>query len=214
MTLNPGLLTFRGAPGSPGSAGVTTFDETLRTAELRRERGIKPQVFLYHLGHLDIVDYLIQRDALDKPYFVQMVFGQQSGIPTSMDSVLYMVRNLPDDCIFQTCALGLEEIHVNFIAILLGGHVRTGMEDSVLYQRDELAQGNVQLVERIVLALPLIPKAVGSYQPVGIVNNLAFVAGQPPLDGDKRPYLGRLGAELTLEQGQAAARLSLLNILG
>ena len=150
MALNPGPMTYRGKPGSPSTVGVTTFDETLRTAEVLRERGIKPQVFLYHPGHLDILHYLIQHDALDKPYFVQMVFGQQSGIPTSMDSVLYMVRNLPDDCIFQTCALSLEEIHVNVMAILLGGHVRTGMEDSVLYQRDELAQGNVQLVERIV----------------------------------------------------------------
>jgi enamine deaminase RidA (YjgF/YER057c/UK114 family) len=63
------------------------------------------------------------------------------------------------------------------------------------------------------LALPPLPKAVGSYQPVVIARGLAFVAGQPPLDGDSRPFLGRLGAELSLEQGQAAARLSALNVL-
>ena len=89
-------------------------------------------------------------NGLDKPYFVQLVFGQQSGIPTSPDSVLYMVGNLPEESLFQTCALGLEEIQVNVLALLLGGHVRTGMEDCIDYQRDEPARGNAQLVERIV----------------------------------------------------------------
>ena len=107
-------------------------------------------MFLYHPGHLDILEYLIARDALDKPYFVQLVFGQQSGITTSPENVLSMIRNLPEDTIFQTCALGLEEIHVNTLSLLLGGHVRTGLEDSLLYQHDTPAQSNVQFVERIV----------------------------------------------------------------
>lgn len=147
MSLNPGPMTFR---GKPSSTLVTTFDDTHHAAEVLRERGIKPQVFLYHPGHLDIMDYLIQHNALDKPYFVQLVFGQQSGIATSPDNVLTMVRNLPEGTIFQTCALGLEEIQVNVLAILLGGHVRTGLEDSLYYQKGELAQSNVQFVQRVV----------------------------------------------------------------
>ena len=150
MALNPGPMTFRGVSGAPSRVYAGTFDDTERTANVLRERGIKPQVFLYHPGHLDILEYLIEKGALDKPYFVQLVFGQQSGIPTSPDSVLYMVGNLPEESLFQTCALGLEEIQVNVLALLLGGHVRTGMEDCIDYQRDEPARGNAQLVERIV----------------------------------------------------------------
>ena len=149
MALNPGPMTFRGKGGSPSSVIVTTFDDTERAAKTLRERNIKPQVFLYHPGHLDILEELIARDALDRPYFVQLVFGQQSGIPTSLENVLSMVRNLPEGCIFQTCALGLEAVQVNTLSILLGGHVRTGLEDCLMYQRDEPAQSNVQLVERI-----------------------------------------------------------------
>ncbi len=156
MSLNAGPMTFRsgasytGGVGTPSSVYATTFDHTERAANLAREHGIKPQVFLYHPGHLDILDHLIARDALDKPYFVQLVFGQQSGIATSPDNVLSMIKNLPEDTIFQTCALGLEEIHVNVLSLLMGGHVRTGMEDSLLYQRGIPAQSNVQLVERVV----------------------------------------------------------------
>jgi len=155
MAFNPGPMTFRGGAaytggdGGPSKVTLATFDDSERTAHRLRERGIKPQVFLYHPGHLDILDYLIQRDALDKPYFLQLVFGQESGINTSMDSFLYMVRNLPEDSLFQTCALGLEELHVNVMAMLLGGHVRTGLEDCIHYQRGELALSNAQMVERI-----------------------------------------------------------------
>ncbi len=149
MALNPGPMTFRGKGSSPSVVLATTFDHTERAAHALRERGIKPQVFLYHPGHLDLLEYLISHDALDEPYFVQLVFGQQSGIGTSPDNVLSMVRNLPPGCIFQTCALGLEAVQINTLAILLGGHVRTGMEDCIDYQRDEPARDNAQLVRRV-----------------------------------------------------------------
>ena len=63
------------------------------------------------------------------------------------------------------------------------------------------------------LILPPVTKPLFSYQPVVIARDFAYVAGQPPLNGTERPFLGRVGAELTFEQGQAAARLSALNIL-
>ncbi|MFN8591881.1 MAG: 3-keto-5-aminohexanoate cleavage protein [Thermomicrobiales bacterium] len=150
MSLNPGPMAFRGGPDRPSSVIITTFDENERVANAMRDAGIKPQVFLYHPGHLDLLDHLIAREALDPPYFVQLVFGQQSGINPGPDSVLYMLRNLPGDCLFQTCALGLHAIQVNTLALLLGGHVRTGMEDALLYQREEPVRDNTQLVARVI----------------------------------------------------------------
>jgi 3-keto-5-aminohexanoate cleavage enzyme len=41
-------------------------------------------------------------------------------------------------------------VQVNTLALLLGGHVRTGMEDSLLYQKDQPVSDNLQFVERIV----------------------------------------------------------------
>ena len=86
MALNPGPMTFRGGAEWPSGVYITTFDETERTAHALREAGIKPQVFLYHPGHLDLLEYLIARRALDPPYFVQLVFGQQSGINAGPES--------------------------------------------------------------------------------------------------------------------------------
>jgi enamine deaminase RidA (YjgF/YER057c/UK114 family) len=68
-------------------------------------------------------------------------------------------------------------------------------------------------LKELGITLPPANAPFASFQPVVVVNGLAFVAGQPPVDGDKRPHLGRLGAELTIEQGQAATRLSALNVI-
>ncbi|MGQ0582636.1 MAG: RidA family protein [Reyranella sp.] len=63
------------------------------------------------------------------------------------------------------------------------------------------------------LVLPPVTKPLFSYQPVVIARDFAFVAGQPPLNGSERPFLGRVGAELTMEQAAAAVKLSGLNVL-
>ncbi len=63
------------------------------------------------------------------------------------------------------------------------------------------------------LELPPAPKPVGVYKPLVIVGNLAYVSGHGPLKSDGSLIKGRLGDDMTLEQGQAAARQTGLAIL-
>jgi enamine deaminase RidA (YjgF/YER057c/UK114 family) len=62
------------------------------------------------------------------------------------------------------------------------------------------------------LALPPPARAVGNYVPYVKSGNL-FISVQGPLWGDELRFQGRLGRELTLVQGQDAARLVMLNLL-
>ncbi len=63
------------------------------------------------------------------------------------------------------------------------------------------------------LELPKAAAPVANYVPVVIAGNLAFVAGQVTAWNGEFKYIGRLGQEYTVEQGQAAARICGLNIL-
>lgn len=63
------------------------------------------------------------------------------------------------------------------------------------------------------LILPPAPAAVASYVPFTRDGATLYISGQIPLEGGKPAFVGRLGAELTVEQGQAAARLCALNAL-
>ena len=66
---------------------------------------------------------------------------------------------------------------------------------------------------QLCLTLPPAPKPAGLYKPMLMVGNLAYVSGHGPLQGDGKLITGRLGADMTLEQGQAAARQTGLAML-
>ncbi len=68
-------------------------------------------------------------------------------------------------------------------------------------------------LQKLSLALPEPPKPGGNYMPVNCVGNIAYVAIQLPKHNGEDLYIGRLGVELTTEQGYLAAQLVALNIL-
>lgn len=61
------------------------------------------------------------------------------------------------------------------------------------------------------LQLPPAPKPMAVYVPTVRVGNLVFTAGQGPFQAGETPVTGKVGAELTLEQAQQAARATCLN---
>ena len=68
-------------------------------------------------------------------------------------------------------------------------------------------------IKELGLTLPEAPAAGGTYSPVVIVGNLAFVSGQGPVGPDGKWLTGRVGDDLTEEQGVAAARTVGLTML-
>ena len=68
-------------------------------------------------------------------------------------------------------------------------------------------------IVELKLELPPAPKPVAVYKPLVIAGNLAYVSGHGPLKADKTLITGRVGSDLTLEQGKAAARQVGLAIL-
>ncbi len=63
------------------------------------------------------------------------------------------------------------------------------------------------------LKLPEPPAPAGAYVRAKRAGNLVFVAGQIPLVDGELQYVGRVGADLTLEDGYEAARICALNAL-
>jgi enamine deaminase RidA (YjgF/YER057c/UK114 family) len=63
------------------------------------------------------------------------------------------------------------------------------------------------------LTLPELPQPAGAYVRAKRAGNLIFVAGQLPLEKGEVRYSGRLGRDLEVEEGYAAARLCMLNAL-
>lgn len=64
------------------------------------------------------------------------------------------------------------------------------------------------------IELPKNLKARGTYQPARWLGNTIYISGNGPMIEGEVLYSGKLGQELTVEEGYKAARLSMLNILG
>lgn len=61
-------------------------------------------------------------------------------------------------------------------------------------------------IHELKLVLPPAPRAMGAYRPVIVVGNLAYMSGHAPWRDDGSRIVGRLGQDLDVEAGKAAAR--------
>jgi 3-keto-5-aminohexanoate cleavage enzyme len=113
------------------------------------DRGVKPEIEAFNGGHLNETHALLDRYDLDDPPYVNLIFGPGTLTPPSPRNLLHMADNLPEGAAFNVLGFGPHQLPLTTMGVLLGGHVRVGLEDNVYYSRGELAESSAQLVERI-----------------------------------------------------------------
>ena len=75
------------------------------------------------------------------------------------------------------------------------------------------AQSPEQKLVQLKITLPAVPEAIGKYVDFTRVGNLVFLSGKGPRQANGEYIKGKLGSDLTVEQGYAAARLTAVNQL-
>ena len=68
-------------------------------------------------------------------------------------------------------------------------------------------------LKELNIELPKAPDPVGAYVAFKKINNLLFISGQLPIASDGKMIKGKIGKNLTLEDGQTASKLCVMNIL-
>jgi enamine deaminase RidA (YjgF/YER057c/UK114 family) len=68
-------------------------------------------------------------------------------------------------------------------------------------------------LKELNIALPAPPAPVASYVPYVVSGKLVFISGQVTLSADGLKYVGKVGADISLEDGKAAARLCAINVI-
>ncbi|MFD1588411.1 3-keto-5-aminohexanoate cleavage protein [Halorientalis brevis] len=119
-------------------------------AQEMNEKGIKPEMEVFNNGHLNEVYRLIEKDILDPPYYINLIFGPGTFTIPSPENLINMVNNLPDESLFNILATGQHQLPLTTMGAIMGGHVRVGMEDNLYFKRGEQVESNAQLVERSV----------------------------------------------------------------
>ncbi len=125
-----------------------TFSSTEFFAKTMMEKNIKPEIEVFHNGDFWQVDNLIKKNLLKKPYYMQFCMGFQKGAPATPKYLLGMLDMLPPDSMFSVLGVGFTQIPMIAMSIILGGHVRVGMEDSIFHSQGRLYKSNAEQVER------------------------------------------------------------------
>jgi uncharacterized protein (DUF849 family) len=134
----------------PTQTSVNSPKTIFRLAETMIARGIKPEIEVFDAGMLNYAKYLDRKLGLPKPLFFSLLLGSLGGIPARPGDLAYLVRDLPDACVWSATGIGRFQLPINVAALVEGGGVRVGLEDNIYYDhaRKDLAT-NQRLVERV-----------------------------------------------------------------
>lgn len=127
-----------------------TYGEVTTIAQTMQEHAIKAEMEVYHPGMFGTVQHLIDEHLVSPPYLVQFVMGYQGGSLPTPPHLMALVNDLPAGALFGVIGLGPYQLPMLAMGILLGGHVRVGMEDNVYYRRGQLLADNAEAVARVV----------------------------------------------------------------
>ena len=173
-TLNPCSMSFGAGEFRNPPADVR------RLAARMRELGVKPELEIYDTGHLDACLRLRDEGLLDhEPLQFSIVLGVAGGMAATPDSLLTVVRRLPDNAVWQVIAIGRHNLELTAMGLALGGNARAGLEDTLYLRKGELSPGNLPLVERAVAL------ARGLDRTIAGVEETAAMLGLAPKEGGR-----------------------------
>jgi len=141
---------------------VNAPSELREMAERIRAAGTKPDLEVFELGHIAFAKQLIQEGLVESPPLFSLVLGVRWGAPATHSSMVAM-KDAVSDHHWSAVDLGSGHPHrTTAQAILLGGGVRVGLEDSLYIQPGELAKSNAQQVEQAVKLIRYLDFEVAS----------------------------------------------------
>jgi len=149
-TLNTFILVRQS--GDQETPVFYTRSDMTATARYAREMGVKPHLVVMNLACIEEVENLIENKLVEKPYCFTVVVGTpaQGALKAKSQNLLTMIERLPEGSVFTVAAYGMAQVPLTTLGMVLGGHVRVGLEDNVYYAPGRLAEGNAELVARAV----------------------------------------------------------------
>ena len=140
-TLDCGSLNF----GEGSLVYVSTPDMLRAGAKRIQELGVRPELEIFDTGHLWFANKLVADGLIDAPAMYQLCMGIPYGAPPDPALLMTMAQQIPPGTVWASFALGRMQMPWVAQSVLLGGHVRVGLEDNLYLGRGNKVT-NAQLV--------------------------------------------------------------------
>lgn len=122
------------------------FLEKLGTALI--ESNIKPEIEIFDAGMIYNAIYYMKKGILKAPCHFQIVLGCPGGMTNTVENLVFLKSLIPAGSTWAACGIGSGHMPILMTTIAMGGHIRVGMEDNVMWQKGVLAESNAQFVKR------------------------------------------------------------------
>lgn len=121
-----------------------------KMAEMIKQAGVKPEVEIFDVGHIQIANRLIKLGLVGKNAHFQLCMGTRMGVPATVRDAVYLAESLPSGTTWSIFGVGAAHFPMVAAGVLMGGHVRVGFEDNVYLKKGRLAKSNAELVQHTV----------------------------------------------------------------
>ncbi len=137
----------------PTGTSQNAPEMVIALAEKMVARGVKPELECFDFGMINAANMLISKGVLgEAPFYFNLLLGSRYSVPATARHLSNMVEDLPPESLWSAAGIGLFQLPMNTLAIAMGGHCRTGIEDNVYHDFDRAALAtNLGLVERLKL---------------------------------------------------------------
>lgn len=156
-TLDCGSLNF----GEGSLIYVSTPDMLRAGARRIQELGVRCEMEVFDTGHLWFANQLVAEGLVDAPAMYQLCMGIPYGAPHDPALLATMVNQLPEGAVWASFALGRMQMPWVAQSVLLGGHVRVGLEDNLYLGKGNLVT-NAQLVANAVTLIEAMGASVAT----------------------------------------------------
>lgn len=119
-------------------------------ASAMKEKGIMPEFECFDVGHINNALTLVKKGLVQGHLHFDFVMGVPGGIAANARNLVTMVDSLPTGATWSVAGIGRHEFAMAVMAIVMGGHVRVGLEDNIYIEKGVLARSNAELVEKVV----------------------------------------------------------------
>jgi uncharacterized protein (DUF849 family) len=133
-----------------------TFGDIEKLCQMMEENKTKPEFEIYDVGHVYNLNFLIRKNIIKLPIWLQFVTGILGGIGSGLEDVMYLKQTADrligaNNYVWSVIGAGYPaEFNLATLAIMIGGHARVGFEDNIFIEKRVLAKSNAELVEKVV----------------------------------------------------------------
>ena len=113
---------------------------------------VKPEIEVFDVAMLYNARNMADSGLLKRPCQVQFVMGIPNALPPRRKLLEFLIDELKElmpDATWSAAGIGRSQLEINQWCLELGGHVRTGLEDNIKFDKDRLARSNAELVSRV-----------------------------------------------------------------